>query len=589
MATQREIRHALEFKKCQADLVYFLENYWKVFTVGVGYGKFNLFDYQRETAIDFQAACEYADRRLANPSADLTEVSLRELDLKARQLGMTTVRAGSVFWSAYFHGNHPWLMLAQGQDDANKTMSMALKNPMNMLPSWMLDMGPQLLRETGEELEWANGSSIASLPSTSSAGRGRAAFGVILDENGFMAEPGDVYAAVEPMCYGPLYVFSTANGMGNFFHETWLDSQLSDSAWSSRFYPWNARPGRDKDWYDRTKRRYRGREHLFYQEYPSTPEEAFAKSGRTAFDIELVRETQEFPPPSDTYDLQLVRSAVDSGEDLDTAFESARVLSGDAPDFELRVWERPFVERDELGRVYIEPNYVLGVDVAEGLDHGDFSTISVRNANTSTTVATVKAHIPVFDLADYVESLAYWYYTALVGVERNNHGLLPLAQLQERHYPRLYRMESIAQIKSGDRTPRYGWNTTPASKPKMVNDFNRAIALEEVTFYDERLLAEMTTFLTNGKGGYGASYGNHDDLVMAELVAHQMELDVGAYPVIWYDPEPSAPTFADVFGLAEDNDDAYGTALAGAIGQEDRGERVREGFEMLQVGVLAKH
>ena len=589
MATAAEIRRALEFKRCKHDLVYFLESYWKIKTVSVGYGKFDLFDYQREDARKFQALCEFADKRLHNPDwrPDPGErLKLRQIRLKARQLGWTTLGAGSVFWSAFFYDAHPWLLLAQGQDDANKTVSVMLKPPMQMLPKWMLEMGPTIQRETTEEIEFDNGSSITSLPSTSSSGRGRAAFGTMLDENAFMAEPDDVYAAVEPLTYGPLYVWSTANGMGNFFHQTWLDSQLSDSEWEGSFHPWNARPGRDDEWYATTLRRYRGREHLFYQEYPSTPEEAFAKSGHTALPIEILRDDQDWYQAPNRYDLQVARSLwldASADADLDAIMESAAVTF-EEPDFELRVWERPWVERDDLGRVVQEPNYVLGVDVAEGLDYGDFSAISVKNANTNETVATMLAHVPVHDLADYIELLGYWYFTALCGVERNNHGLLPLAQLQERRYPRLYRMDSIAQIRAGDRTPRYGWHTNRATKPLMVNDFNRMVIDGDVAVHDERLLNEAMTFLSDGKGGYGASYPNHDDLLISELIAAQMVKDSPAYPIAWFDDTPQVVTMGQVVGMQEIDDDVYGRGLAGGIGQREvTASRSHKSFEMIQL------
>lgn len=575
MASQIEIRRALEFKKCQHDLVYFLETYWKIKTVGVGYGKFDLYDYQREDARKFQALCEYADRRLRNPGwkpSPEERMKLRQIRLKARQLGWTTLGAGAVFWSAFFFEAHPWLLLAQGQDDANKTVSVMLKPPMQMLPSWMQAMGPAIERETTEEIEFENGSSITSLPSTSSSGRGRAAFGTMLDENAFMADPDDVFAAVEPLTYGPLFVWSTANGMGNFFHQTWLDSQLSDSAWEGSFHPWHARPDRDDEWYRDTLRKYRGREHLFYQEYPSTPEEAFSKSGRTALPLDVLEEDFEWEPPQWRFDFAAIRHTWNEGvvDDFDTVVSMHELAPDGEADFELRVWEQPFIERDEYGRMARQPNYVVASDVAEGLAQGDYSTIVVRDANTNTTVAGVKAHIPVHDLADYVEFLGYWYYTALVGVERNNHGILPLAQLQERHYPRLYRQDSVAQIKAGDRTPRYGYHTTRSSKPKMVNDLSKAIIDGEWTTWDERFLAEARTYLSDGKGGYGASYPNHDDLVMAECIAQQVVHDVGSYPAVYYDPEPGPATFGDVMALDGINADVdYGTALAGGIGQRE--------------------
>jgi len=589
VATITEARRALEYKRCKSDLVYFLETYWKIKTVSVGYGKFNMYDYQVEDARKFQELCEYADKRLANPSWKPTPAErrrLRQIRLKARQLGWTTLGAGATFWSAFFYDAHPWLLLAQGQDDANKTVSVMLKPPMQMLPKWLRDMGPEVIRETTEEIEFENGSSITSLPSTSSSGRGRAAFGTMLDENAFMADPDDVFAAVEPLTYGPLFVWSTANGMGNFFHETWLDSQLGDSEWEGTFHPWDARPGRDQEWYDMTLRRYRGREHLFYQEYPSTPEEAFSKSGNTALPMDILRDEMDWRIPEHRYDLQVMRGLwmdAPMDTDMDSLAELAEVTEGD-PDFELRVWDEPWVERDEMGRVVQSPNYVVGVDVSEGLAHGDYSAISVKNANNGETVATMLAHVPVHDLADYVEMLGYWYFTALVGVERNNHGLLPLAQLQERGYPRLYRMESIAQIKAGDRTPRYGWHTNRATKPLMVNDFNRAIIHGETFLHDDRLFHEAQTFLSDGKGGYGASYPNHDDLVIAEMIAYQMEKDVGKFPIAWFDPLPQHVTIGQVLGLS-DPDPSDGLAMAGGIGQKEAtSAKSHKSFPMLQLG-----
>ena len=89
--------------------------------------------------------------------------------------------------------------------------------------------------------------------------------------------------------------------MGNFFHEIWLDSQRDDSVWTGIFYPWHVVKTRDQEWYDYTKMSFRGREWLFFQEYPSSPEEAFAKSGRIAFTLDSINARFEEIEPAKKY------------------------------------------------------------------------------------------------------------------------------------------------------------------------------------------------------------------------------------------------------------------------------------------------
>lgn len=587
MATPAEIRHAIEWKKCKASLVYFLSTYWKVETVGVGYDRFDLFDYQIHDAELFESVCHFADKQLSNPSWKPTEderLRLRQVRLKARQLGWTTLGAGATFWSAYFFNSHPWLLLAQGEKDAAKTLSRKIKTPYAQLPHWMREMGPNETRVTSEEIEWDNGSSIASLPSTESAGRGQAVFGTLMDESAFMADASEVYASVEPMTYGPLFMWSTANGMGNFFHETWLDSQLHDSEWEGTFHAWSARPGRDADWYQRTLRKYRTKQHLFYQEYPSTPEEAFLKSGRTAFPMDEMRE-MDWMPPAARYDLVLMRSMAlqEPPPPVDVVLDAAEITDPLADkDIELHVWHHPTVERYENGMLKRAPNYVLSADVAEGLEHGDYSTINVYDVNRRVQCATVKAHIPVHDLDEYVSLIGYWYHTALVGVERNNHGLLPNAKLQSSRYPRLYRPKQVAQIQMGDRSPRYGFHTNKTTKPKMVQDFSSNIVHGTITLHDDRLLREANTFLADGKGGYNASPGNNDDLVVAAMIGVQLMDEVGEYPIEWIDPKPGPTTWDDIDGIIRAmRDGGRGAGLGTPIGQTgQRGAKVVRSFEL---------
>jgi hypothetical protein len=405
-------------------------------------------------------------------------------------------------------------------------------------------------------------------------------YGCIFDEAAFMVDADEVFAGIEPMIYGPIFVFSTANGMGDFFHSTWVESLTDDSLWDMSFYPWSVRPDRNKKWYDAKKLMYRGKEHLFFQEYPTTAAEAFMRSGRTAYDIEFLQDNYDWCEP--LYRLDLVQFDFHKMLPPDEQVELSKIPEGESRDLELHVWEPPTIERDENDLLVREPNYGVGVDVSEGLAHGDNSAISVRNINTGNQVATVRAHVPIFDLGAYAENIGYWYHIALIGVERNSFGLVPLQHLQKAHYPRIYRMDSIAELKRGNRTPRYGWITSRTTKPKMVQDLAAAISIGTVQFHDRRWLQEATTFVSTGRGSYEAAPPNTDDLMMAELLTHQMELDVGRFPILWQDDAPGPLTFGDVFAAMSYPDNMLGdeSLLDRPIGQSDNMNPIRRSFPM---------
>jgi hypothetical protein len=110
-------------------------------------------------------------------------------------------------------------------------------------------------------------------------------------------------------------------------------------------------------------------------------------------------------------------------------------------------------------------------------------------------------------------------------------------------------MAGLAQIQMGDRTPRYGFITTSGSKPKLVNDLIRAIRDDHIVIHDIRFMQEAQTFVADGKGGYAASSGSHDDHVMGVGLAWQGVLEVGSYPIIFYDDAPAPIRFSDLANL----------------------------------------
>jgi hypothetical protein len=553
----------LAFRRAARDPIWFLESFWHVMDPDTfEWVLFKLRDYQVDDAHWIASL--------------LKKKRARAVTGKARQVGQTTIATSLAFHDTYFMRNHPWLIASQGESEAIGTLAERVKEPYNRLPIWFRERGPDLLDQNSERMTFDNGSSILSIPATGKAGRSKTVYGVLMDEAAFVEDANGLFAALDPLCYGPMFVFSTGNGMGNFFHAKWVDAQLPDSEWEWRFRPWYVVPGRGplrkteegqvtSAWYERERRKYRSNPWQFYQEHPSSPEEMFAKTGRAALPMDLLRDEQCFCAPKWKVNLDL-------GWDEKNADWRVYVEMDEADD-ELWVWEKPMVERDpQTGRLLRPPNYVIAADIAEGLEHGDRTSITVWNANTLECVATYRGHWPIEDLGELLNRIGRWYHDALLLPERNNQGILPIDHLRRHHeYPRMYRIGPLAAIPSGDKTRRYGWVTNKATKPLIVHEFTKALRDGEMLLHDQRFLEEAATFIADGKGGFSASGSNFDDHIMGHLIGWKGVLEVGQYPIVWEDHSTRPITFGDVMGLGEEDDTPHPMAVP--IG----GSPVREG------------
>lgn len=516
---QQQLEQELIFRRCAEDFDYFCKTFWHIPVPG-----------KKKVLLDFE------ERPY---QVDFADVLLREelvLVLKARQIGLTTIAAAYAFWTAFFREDHPWMLVSAGEEAAKRAIT-RLKYGYTRLPAWMKERGPEVTTWAGQMIGFDNNSKIEALPSTAAAGRGDSVYGVIFDEAAHMVDANSVFGALDPLTYGIMIVFSTAKGMGNWFHSRWLESQKAGSPWIGVFFPWSAVPTRDQAWYDKTKAKYTGEEWLFFQEYPNTPEEAFAKSGQVAISADLLN-LQDWCPEEARWRWLPHERRFELMDDLEE------------DDVMLRLWAPPEVERDENGRAVRDPNYVIFCDTAEGLAHGDFNAISVWDANTHEEVAVMETRYPIEYLGELLEELGYQFFTALIVIERNNTGLVPVTYLaKDARYPRLYRMQDTGRRKNMKRSERYGWRTDVSTKPKMVHDFRKALADGDAQIHNERFRIQMQTYVRDGKGSYNATAGNHDDAIIATLGGWQGVLDVGQYPTIFYDEESSQPTWRDVIEL----------------------------------------
>jgi len=268
MSRLTELRQEVEWRKCVRSEKYFLENYWYIAHPAHGRILFSLREAQEK------ALKEWAENRYS-------------LTLKARQIGWTTLVAAHQFWLAFFHSDQNIIDLSRTERESVLLLKKT-KYGAKHLPDWMINRGPKSLVEHQQRMAFDNGSQIVSMPSASDPARGESASLVVVDEWAFLPSPEDAWASIEPVADvgGRIIGLSTANGSGNFFHHLWTGATTGNNKFSPMFFPWNATGDRDESWYE--SKRDSMLPWQLAQEYPTTPEEAFIRSGNPVFDLDVL-------------------------------------------------------------------------------------------------------------------------------------------------------------------------------------------------------------------------------------------------------------------------------------------------------------
>jgi hypothetical protein len=398
------------------------------------------------------------------------------LILKARQLGISWLVCAYALHLCLFNDGRSVLLFSKGQFEANVLIRRIL-GMYYRLPDWMRLLLPQLTKENTEELEWSNGSSIMSLPATQNAGRSLTASLVVMDEAAFMMWASTLYTALKPTIDGggQLIILSTANGVGNLFHQLWDRAEQGMGRFKTVFIPWWARPGRDPEWYAAVEAE-ETEPGKVKQEYPSSSAEAFVVSGHPRFATEWVdaqRMNVREPVPDDRIPYEL------------------RHIEG------LHIFKLP------------EPglDYVFGADVSEGVGE-DWSTATVIDRESWEQMAEIHVQAEPDLFGNWLADLAI-YYQAMTGIERNNHGHTTIASFKL--------VAPFLLVRGHD--DRFGWLTNIKTKPVMIDRLAVALRDNLVTIRSAPALAEMRIYQKLNNGDTAAPSGYFDDRVMAWAIA----------------------------------------------------------------------
>jgi hypothetical protein len=460
----------------------------------------------------------------------------RVITLKARQLGCSWLAAAYALWVGLFQRGALVLLVSQTKDDAIELLD-KVQFIFDALPAWLK---PETWKQNTRILKFPEAhSAIVALPSTQRAGRGKTAKLVVGDEHAFHQWAEANFVALSPTvdAGGQFWIISTANGIGNTFaklcfqateNTEWVipdrtlggsyafgrrlrDAKIAQEGWLPVFLPYDVRPGRSGDWWERKKTTY-PQQRLFFQEYPRDPDESWVQSGRPVFEKEYLDRHKllcEVPLPVDQW----------PGK-----------FRGWSPN-ELRIWELP-----QDGH-----RYFAGADVAEGLEHGDYCSLTVLNADVAgrpEEVLTLHGHWPPDVFGRLIDTVAR-LYPGIYGIERNNHGLTTLITCRDLGTPGLYRERPVL-TKAGDVVDpgKLGWLTSSVTKPLMIDELEQALRSFHLELRDALALPELVFYQVLKDGSTGAPEGQHDDRVIRLAIAVQMLKQL---------PEP--------LGDADDDDD----------------------------------
>lgn len=312
-----------------------------------------------------------------------------------------------------------------------------------------------------------------------------------------------------------VFVESTANGIGNPFHNIWTSAVEGKSEYEAIFIPWFVQkeyrapvpqgfertPAEDKlvkayglDNEQLMFRRHKiavNGEEMFQQEYPCHADEAFLTSGRPVFHT------------------QQIHTILQSAPDIKMRME----LIGDS--FE----EAP--RGDLLLYRLLDPGetYYIGADVAMGVKGGDWSVAQILDGQKR-QVGVYRSQVHPDYFATVLEKLGYYFNTARLAVENNNHGILTVTRLgKDLAYPNLY-FETHVDKQTEDETVVFGFRTTVKTKPLIIDKLRASFREKDIEVNDKLTLRELITYVVTDEGKMEAEPGCHDDCVMSLALAN---------------------------------------------------------------------
>jgi hypothetical protein len=497
---------------------------------------------------------------------------VRAIILKARQEGVSTYSAARFFRRANLWSFQNCVVIADKKDRASKIFGMYERMDKYIPEEWR---EPKEHYRATQKLFYENGSRVSvETANDVNAGRADTIHALHATELPLWENAEDVWVAMSasiPDKGSEIIIEATAQGVGNLFHNMWLDAVAGEIDYVPIFLPWwiheeyaaEVTPEQEKalratltSWEEKAldvgleweggvhrlsigniawrratiRNKYRGDERKFQQEYPATADEAFLTSGNPFFDPDaLNRYIDSARPAPERVNL------VYSGD----AFYPMRAEQGS-----LRIWEHPRPDG----------HYVIGADTAtgrqvkarqtfseaQGEDGGkDFCCADVFDVVSRSFVAQLHGPMAPEVFADQLAMLGRYYSNvgmpddparrrpSLIAVEMNHASGETVNRIlkDDYAYRNLY-YHRVVNKRMNKITQELGWHTNVTNRQQMLDDLAQALRENQVHLPNPDALREFSTFVRNEKTGKPeASEGTHDDRVISAAISLQVARD----------------------------------------------------------------
>lgn len=463
MSDVRPIKEVIkeQYIRCAKDPAFFLKTFCMIQHPIKGKIPFDLYDFQENTINEF-------------------EQNRMNIILKARQLGISTLTAGYSLWMMTFHQDKNILVIATKQDTAKNLVTKVRVMHAN-LPSWLKQ---SCVEDNKLSLKYKNGSQIKAVSSGTESARSEALSLLVLDEAAFIDKIDQIWTAAQATLTtgGQCIALSTPNGVGNWFHKTWVEAEEGRGLFNFIKLHWTVHPDRDDEW----------RKEQDKMLGPSGAAQEcdcdFITSGTSVIDgvlLERCKKTHNREP--------LERRGIDSN---------------------LWVWEPPNYTK----------SYLVCADVGRG-DGQDFSAFHVIDIENMEQVAEYKGRLNTKDYGNMLVSISTEYNDALLIIENNNIGWATIQQVIDRDYPNLFYTSKDLQYvdvqhqlhnkyRAQERNMVAGFSTTMKTRPLIIAKLEEYFRDESVIVRSSRLIDELFTFIYHNNRAE-AMVGYNDDLVMS--------------------------------------------------------------------------
>lgn len=469
---------------------------------------------------------------------------VRVIILKGRQMGFSTMVGGFLYWWISQHRATKGIVVTH-KGEATTALFDMTKRYHSLVPDFLR---PSTQRANSKELRFDKLDSgyMVSTAGADTVGRAETLQAAHLSEVGLWPKlkakeiMNGLIQAIPNVDDTFIFVESTARGMSGPFYEAWQGAVAGTTGFLPYFAAWFEDVGYTVEVpedFERTldEEDYCARVHkvygedltdgqlmfrrqkialdgpdLFKQEYPTFPEDAFLTSGAPVFNLTKLAARKEVLPE--------IKHRMDYDPVEQTIASNPR--------------GRLLLYRE------LEPqmDYTIGVDVSKGTggeqegSEGDWSVAQVLDRHKR-QVAVWRGKVEPDYLASILYHLGYLFNEARLGIEFNNHGILPNTLLYKtgimvggelKTYPNLYTRE-VYDKQTEEMREELGFYTDVKTRPLIIDELRQAVRDETILLNDAETIDEMTTFVADPKTGkIEAEVGCHDDTVMALAIANHI-------------------------------------------------------------------